>query len=289
MQSLTRRLLALSSSVALIAACAMVGAPAAHAISSDYCGQWRAPGDPFCFEGSGYRGWRYHQASTGGWPLVNLCVRAHTGSYYRVNACSGSSVSLIFRQYCDAEPTTNSSVGWQGSGSVVIYGHADSRTCDSFTGGFDTSLDEQSRAAGAGAITGPATTIARGRIGTLYAAGAERGRCVVLVTRDGRSGACATDAGLAAQAGRLLVSEALAGGGHVVYGIVGGDGATAVVRSRGGAAAKASAVSAAGGVIAESAGEPAEIVVSTAAGSATQPLPSLGQRPAVTRTGLVRL
>jgi hypothetical protein len=105
-------------------------------ISSDYCGYDRASGAPFCVEGSGYRGWRYHQASTGSMmgPLVNLCVRAFgSHGHYRTNNCAGSRTpsSFVSGQYCAAEPTTNSSVGWFGGDTETIYGHADDRRCPS--------------------------------------------------------------------------------------------------------------------------------------------------------------
>lgn len=63
----------------------MMACSSAQAVSSDYCGHPRASGEPFCFEGSGYRGWRYHQASTGpmGVILDRICARAWTGSNYR--------------------------------------------------------------------------------------------------------------------------------------------------------------------------------------------------------------
>ncbi len=73
-----RRVAATVGAGMLLSAGAAILAPPAMAISSDYCGYGRAAGEPFCFEGSGYRGWRYHQASTGsGGPLIFICLIAY--------------------------------------------------------------------------------------------------------------------------------------------------------------------------------------------------------------------
>lgn len=106
-----------------------LGAQRASAISSDYCGYGIANGAQ-CYEGSGYRGWRYHQASTGpmGVILPSICAYSWTGSNYRSG--SGCNTQFNFKSFCNnsADPIGNSSVRWGGfSGTRTIYGHADSR------------------------------------------------------------------------------------------------------------------------------------------------------------------
>jgi hypothetical protein len=100
----------------------------ASAISSDYCGYNPGSGTQ-CYEGSGYRGWRYHQASTGsGGPLVSsICAYSWTGSNYRTG--SGCTSSYNFYSFCNASdsPSANSSVAYSNSTGVTLYGHADSR------------------------------------------------------------------------------------------------------------------------------------------------------------------
>ena len=103
--------------------------PQSHAITSDYCGSSVANGW-VCNEGSGYRGWRYHQSSRGALPDVSggMCAYGYTGSGFRTGSgCGGA--HIYYFGYCAVDPTTQSWAGWSGSGSsAVVYGHADSRT-----------------------------------------------------------------------------------------------------------------------------------------------------------------
>lgn len=97
----------------------------ASAISSSYCNQ-SLPSGVQCYEGSGYRGWRYHQGSSSRF-VPGLCVQSWTGDNYR----SGSScrANVGFYSFCNAsaEPTANSSVNWGGEGSnVTLNGRASS-------------------------------------------------------------------------------------------------------------------------------------------------------------------
>jgi hypothetical protein len=105
-----------------------VAARSASAITSDYCGYNPGSGTQ-CYEGSGYRGWRYHQASTGsGGPLVSsICAYSWTGSAYRTG--SSCTPSYNFYSFCNASdsPSANSSVKYIDGSGVTLYGHADSR------------------------------------------------------------------------------------------------------------------------------------------------------------------
>lgn len=131
-----------SAALALVTTLLVLGVMPApsFAISSDYCGQYLTNGAR-CYEGSGYRGWRYHQSSTGsGGPLLPaMCAYAWTGSNYRTGSgCAtgpgGAYTNFYAFQYCSADPISNSSVAWAALGSGLtgpyrVYGHADSRTC----------------------------------------------------------------------------------------------------------------------------------------------------------------
>ena len=226
-----RRGLAAAITTVLVSGAGASMAPSALAISSDYCGYGRAAGEPFCFEGSGYRGWRYHQASTGSQgPLVNLCVRAYTnqGNYYRVNACTGSGSTFIARQYCNADPSTNSSVGWFGSGTVTIYGHADSRLCGSFAANSSElpayvadSLLDPSTASAAGVSPSTARGIASGSGRQVFTLASAQQRCVLSVDSDGFGMSCTTVDGLARNGGQQLVTSER-DGTYEVFGLVGG-------------------------------------------------------------------
>lgn len=114
-------LVALGSAWALAMA---IAATHAAAISSDYCGQVLGSGTQ-CYEGSGYRPWRYHQASTYV-QVPALCAQSYTGSNYRTG--SGCGGNTDFYSFCNfyATPNANSSVNWSGSGgSYTVNGHAD--------------------------------------------------------------------------------------------------------------------------------------------------------------------
>lgn len=177
------------------AAASAAVAPSAMAISSDYCGYGRAAGEPFCFEGSGYRGWRYHQAATGNMGvLVKLCVRAY-GSHgaYRVNECDPRTGSFYAADaYCSAEPTTNSSVGWTGSGTVTLYGHADSRTDACRLGTPTTSVfpdvvadrfRDPGSAGQAGVLPSTARAVGSGQGAVLFTLVGDEERCIVRVEK----------------------------------------------------------------------------------------------------------
>jgi len=128
--SVRRRRAALVAAIAAaLSAGSLASAPSASAISSDYCGYGIANGQK-CFEGSGYRGWRYHQASTGsgGLLLPEICAWSWTGSNYRSG--SGCNRDYNFKSFCNnsADPIANSSVSWgRSNGTRTVYGHADSR------------------------------------------------------------------------------------------------------------------------------------------------------------------
>jgi hypothetical protein len=118
---------------ALAAMCALAGFLAAKplaatAISSDYCGYGLTSGQ-VCFEGSGYRGWRYHQAQATR-TVDAICAQSWTGSNYRTgSACYLGADFYSFCNYYDT-PAGNSSVNWGGGGAspTTVYGHADSST-----------------------------------------------------------------------------------------------------------------------------------------------------------------
>jgi hypothetical protein len=105
-----------------------IAATSASAITSDYCGYNPGSGNQ-CYEGSGYRGWRYHQASTGsGGPIVaSICAYSWNGSAYRPG--SGCTSSYNFYAFCNPSdsPNGNSSVLYVNNPGVTLYGHADSR------------------------------------------------------------------------------------------------------------------------------------------------------------------
>ena len=111
-----------------------IAARSASAISSDYCGQYLTSGTQ-CYEGSGYRGWRYHQSSTGGIvTLPGVCAQSWTGSNYRTG--SGCGTNTMFYSFCNFydTPAGNSSVNWGGDlggNTYQIFGHADSSTSHS--------------------------------------------------------------------------------------------------------------------------------------------------------------
>jgi RNA polymerase sigma factor (sigma-70 family) len=226
-----RRLAALLTIVASVVGSAMT-APSAMAISEDYCGYGRAAGEPFCFEGSGFRGWRYHQASTGsGGPLVNLCVRAYgSHGHYRVHNCAGDATpaNFVSGQYCDAEPTTNSSVGWWGSGTVVIAGHADSRTCGLFAANSAAlpeyvadAFRDPTVAGKAGVSPDTARAVASGGGSQVFTLSGDQQRCVAAVDAQGWASACSTMDALEAGDGQQLVTRLLHDGRHQVFGTLG--------------------------------------------------------------------
>jgi hypothetical protein len=100
----------------------------AQAISNDYCGQYLLAGQR-CYEGSGYRPWRYHKSSTNNvvW-LPYMCAHSWTGSNYRTG--SGCIAYAASYSFCNASayPEGNSSVSWDGnlgSNTYRIYGRAD--------------------------------------------------------------------------------------------------------------------------------------------------------------------
>lgn len=121
------------AAVCVLAYAAAFSANGASAISSDYCGYGISAATSGCYEGSGYRGWRYHQASSAGVTVSQICAHSWTGSNYRTgSACYGTNVT--FYSFCNASdtPLGNSSVGWLGGGGTnVIYGHTDSSTSHS--------------------------------------------------------------------------------------------------------------------------------------------------------------
>lgn len=253
-------------------------APSAMAISSDYCGYGRAAGEPFCFEGSGYRGWRYHQASTGSQgPLVNLCVRAYTnqGNYYRINSCSGSGSNFINGQYCNADPPTNSSVGWFGSGTVTIYGHADSRLCGAFAANASElpayvadSLMDPSTASAAGVSPSTARSVASASGRQVFTLSSDQQRCVLSVGSDGFGMSCTTVDGLAKTGGQQLVTSER-DGTFELFGLVGGTDATVTTAD---GARRQLAVSAAGATVATFTSKPTSITVDGPRGTRTNQL-----------------
>lgn len=266
------------SAAVIAAACASL-APSALAITSDYCGYSRPAGDPFCFEGSGYRGWRYHQASTGsGGPLVIICVRAYSNQgYYRVNACSDSPANFISRQYCNADPASNSSVGFAGTGSVVLYGHADSRLCSSAATSSSQlpayvadSLAEPSTAAATGVSSNTAQSVAAMGGQRVFTLAGETQRCVLSVTDDGYASACTTADALAAAGGQQLVVDEH-DGEYRVFGLVGGTKATVTMAD---GARTAIPVSGAGATAASFKSRPVSVTVQSARGSTSTSLPA---------------
>lgn len=277
--------LLVTTMIAAVASAAV--APSAMAISSDYCGYGRAAGEPFCFEGSGYRGWRYHQASTGsGGVLVTLCVRAY-GSHgaYRVNECSPDRRSFYAaKAYCSAEPTTNSSVGWTGSGTVTLYGHADSRTDACRLGTPSTSVfpdvvadrfrDPES-AGQAGVLPSTARAIGSGQGAVLFTLVGDEQRCMVLVEKGAWGGTCTTAKQLAADRGQQLVTGVQPDGGYRVYGLFGDGIETASVLTADGKSYSV-AVSAAGAGIVDVPTTPASVSVMRAEGTTSTALPALG-------------
>lgn len=273
-----RRGLAAAVTTVLVSGAGAAMAPSAMAISSDYCGYGRAAGEPFCFEGSGYRGWRYHQASTGSQgPLVNLCVRAYTnqGNYYRVNACSGSGSTFIARQYCNADPSTNSSVGWFGSGTVTIYGHADSRLCGAFAANSSElpayvadSLQDPSTASATGVSPSTARSVASSSGRQVFTLSSAQQRCVLSVGSDGFGMSCTTADGLAQNGGQQLVTSER-DGSFEVFGLVGGTKATVTTAD---GARRQLAVSAAGATVATFTSKPTRITVDGPHGTTTNQL-----------------
>lgn len=273
-----RRACAAAVTTALLGAAGAAMAPSAMAISSDYCGYGRAAGEPFCFEGSGYRGWRYHQASTGSQgPLVNLCVRAYTnqGNYYRVNACSGGGANFISRQYCNADPSTNSSVGWFGSGTITIFGHADSRTCGFAAASsgelpnyVSDSLQDPSTAPAVGASPSSARNVASSGGRQVFTLAGDQQRCVLSVGADGFGASCTTAEALSKAGGQQLVVDEH-DGTFEVFGLVGGTKATVATAD---GARRAVAVSGAGATSATFKSRPTSVTVESSRGTTTSQL-----------------
>lgn len=275
-----RRACATAVTTVLLGAAGATMAPSALAISSDYCGYGRAAGEPFCFEGSGYSGWRYHQASTGSQgPLVNLCVRAYTnqGNYYRVNACSGSGANFIARQYCNADPSTNSSVGWFGSGTITIFGHADSRTCGALAassgevpGYVAASLQQPSTASAVGASPSSASAVAAGSGRQVFTLKGDTQRCVLSVGADGFGASCTTAQALSDNGGQQLVVDEH-DGTFEVFGLVGGTKATVATVD---GARRAVGVSGSRATVATFKSKPTSITVESSRGVRTSDLSS---------------
>lgn len=116
---------------------AAIAVSSAWAISADYCAQNLNNGER-CYEGSGFRGWTYHQSSTGsgGVLLPGVCAFAWTGRNYRDGSgCTSGAIRNFYSfESTYFEPLSNSSVSWAAYGNSsytnarnVIYGHADSR------------------------------------------------------------------------------------------------------------------------------------------------------------------
>lgn len=227
----TKGCLAVAVSLVVMLGTSALSASSASAISSDYCGYPRVAGEPFCFEGSGYRGWRYHQASTGGPLLPDICTRAWTGNNYRTGSGCAPYASLRAFQYCSADPIANSSVGWfGGGGSVTLYGHADSRTCGSVASG-ETSgglpsyirdrFEELSAAGTVKADPANAVVVASQANAALFEVGGAVDRCAVRVSKAGWSTACRpSDADVPDD---QLNVEHVEPSGYRVYGLVGDD------------------------------------------------------------------
>lgn len=127
--------------LAVLASLAVAAAsPREAAIAGSYCDVNVYHGDR-CYEGSGYRGWRYHENDLQSHYVPGVCVNAYTGTNYRTGSgCfrgsfPGSIVDFYSFGYCSAEPTANSSVTWQNDGDSGTYGnykvnhgYVDSRT-----------------------------------------------------------------------------------------------------------------------------------------------------------------
>lgn len=118
-------LLAVTGVIAVL----LAHSPDAIAISADYCG-YQIPVAQSCYQGGGYLGWRYNQASHPD-GATTLCAYSWTGSYYRAGSGCAGGVTLFANcsMLGSPSPATNASVLWNGgSGTRKIYGHADDST-----------------------------------------------------------------------------------------------------------------------------------------------------------------
>lgn len=283
MKKSIQRWIALGSALVTLGAASAALAPSAMAISSDYCGYARASGDPFCFEGSGYRGWRYHQSSTGSQgPLVYVCARGYgNNGVYRVNGCSSGPSNFFAQGYCNADPSTNSSAGWAvGGGTVVIYGHADSRLCgaaaansSAFPTGLRERFEDPATSSQAGVSPDTARAVGSGAGSTVFALAGANQRCLVRSDADGYGIGCTTAKQLAADGGQQLISEALPEGGYRVSGLF-GDGAQKASVTGADGSTQSVALSGSGAGVAVLKSAPTSVAVTRPSGTTSQALPA---------------
>ncbi len=258
-----------------------VGAPSASAISSDYCG-YGIYQNSQCWEGSGYRGWRYHQASTGsGGPILPyICAYAWTGSNYRTGSGCTTNYNFYAFQYCSAEPTANSSVMWSGgSGTRVVYGHADSRTCGlaatqeaQATGTLPAYIATRFRDPGSAGQAGvdPATAraVAVSDGVSVFQMGGGKQSCVLRSDAGGWGAGCTTSEQVASDEGRQLLAERVESGGYRLYGLVGAGASKATVVTADGSAAPA-AISGAGAIVVTTRSRPTAVTISSGSEQST--------------------